>query len=142
MADRAVKVRLLGDISDYNRKLAAAGLVTRRFASTLDTSSDRMSNLVQTSLALGPALVPVGAAAVPAIAGLTNQLGFAAAGATVAAVAFQGVGDALGALNDYHLEPSTANFEKLQETMSTLGPAGQDFVRFLQAVRGDRKSVV
>ena len=84
----------------------------------------------------GPALVPVGAAAVPAIAGLANQLGFAAAGAGVAAVAFKGVGDALKAVNDYaHRADRREPARSSRETMKTLGPAGREFVMFLQELR-------
>lgn len=135
MADRSVKVTLRGDISDFNRAMVGAAATAKVFTRSLDTSTDRMQNLVQTSLALGPALVPIGAAAIPAVAGLTNQLAFASAGAGVAAVAFQGVGDALDAVNDYSLEPTTENFGKMQQALATLGPAGQHFVQVLQELR-------
>src|SRR5665811_724780 len=135
MTDRSVKVFLRGDISDFNRAFLGAAVTTRAFTRSLDTSTDRMGNLTQSALALGPALVPIGAAAIPAISGLTNQLAFAAVGAGVAALAFSGVGDALKSVNDYQLEPTAANFEKMRETMATLGPAGRDFVVFLQGLR-------
>ena len=135
MADRSVLVRLKADISDFNRGMLAASAGAKTFTASLDTSTDRMTNLTQSALALGPALVPLSAVAVPAISGLTNQLAFATAGAGVAALAFSGVGDALKATNDYALEPSAANFEKMQETLATLGPSGQRFVGFLQELR-------
>ncbi len=135
MTDRSVLVRLRADISDYQRKLAMASATTAGFVKNLDSADSRMSNLVQTSLALAPALVPIGAAAVPAIAGLTMQLGFATAAAGVSVLAFQGIGDSLDALNDYKLEPTAENFAKLEQHMDALGPAGQEFVFFLQSVR-------
>lgn len=135
MVDRNATVHLKGDVSDLMRALAQAKTGTAAFAKSLDTSNDRMSALVQTSLALGPALVPIGAAAVPALSGLTNQLGFAGIGAGVAALAFVGVGDALEALNEYQLEPTEVNLAKVGETMRGLGPAGRDFVTYLQEIR-------
>lgn len=143
--DLAAKVDLLGrklDQVDRKRVNVNVDVDTARaqsqlsaFAARLDAADSRMANLVQSGLALAPALVPIGATAVPALAGLTTQLGFAVAGAGTAVLAFSGVGDALDALNDYHLEPTSKNFEKLQEKMDTLGPAGQEFVLFLQNLR-------
>ncbi len=135
VVERSVKVRLQGDVSDFNRAMLGASAGAKAFVKDLDTSSDRMANLVQTSLALGPALVPIGAAAIPAIAGLTNQLAFAAVGAGVTALAFSGIGDALSAVNDYSLEPTAANFAKMQDAMALLGPSAQEFVGFLQELR-------
>lgn len=135
MADRSVKVYLRGDISDYNRAMLGAAAGTKAFVRELDSSNDRMSNLVQTSLALGPALVPIAASAVPVLAGLTNQLALAGGAAGVALLAFSGVGDALKATNEYAIEPSTANLEKMQEAMAKLGPAGRSFVAYLQELR-------
>lgn len=132
MVDRSVLIRLGLDPSQFNRGLAVASTSARAFVRDLDSSNDRMSLLVQSSLALGPALVPIGAAGAGAIAGLANSLGAAAAGAGIAIFAFQGVGDALKALNDFQLEPTDAHFQKLHETMAELGPDGQRFVLFLQ----------
>jgi hypothetical protein len=134
-SDRSVYVRLKADISDFNRGMLAAGAGAKAFTKELDTSTDRATNLTQSVLAIGPALAPLGAAGIPAISGLTNQMAFAAAGAGVAALAFSGVGDALKATNDYALEPTAANFDKMQQTLAELGPAGRDFVGFLQEIR-------
>jgi len=134
-SDRTVKVRLTGDISQFNQAMLAASTGTKAFVRELDSSNDRMSRLVQTSLALGPALVPIGAAFVPALSGLTSQLALSAGAAGVAVLAFQGIGDALKATNDYAIEPSAANFDKLQQSLSEIGPAGREFVGFLQEIR-------
>lgn len=135
MTDRSVKVYLKGDISDFNRAMLAASATSKAFVKELDTGNDRMTNLVQTSLALGPALVPIGAAAIPAIGGLTNQLAFATAGVGAAVLAFGGLGDGLKALNEYQLEPTAANLNKVNEAMAKLGPAGREFAVFLQDLR-------
>jgi hypothetical protein len=135
LSDRSVKVRVKGDLSDLNRALLGSAATAKAFTKELDTSTDRMQNMVQTSLALGPALIPLSAAAIPAVAGLTNQLAFAGVAAGVTALAFQGVGDALKATNDYAIEPSAANFDKMQRALDALGPAGRNFVNTLQELR-------
>lgn len=131
MANRRVSVQVDADVSPFVRGLTTAGATAKGFARELESADSRMANLVQSGLALAPALVPIGAAAVPAIAGLTTQLGFAVAAAGTAVLAFSGVGDALDALNKAQLEPTAANIEKAREAFDKLGPAGQDFVVFI-----------
>jgi hypothetical protein len=128
VTDRSVLVRLRADISQFQRSMVSAGASAKSFAKDLDQADSRMANLLQTGLALGPALVPIAAAGVPAIAGLTLQLGLAAAAGGTALLAFNGVGDGLKALNAYQLEPTAKNFAKLNDALDKLGPAGQEFV--------------
>jgi hypothetical protein len=135
MSSRSVSVYLRADISDFNRKMLEAAAGAKAFTRELDTSTDRVANLTQSLLAVGPALIPISTIAVPAVAGLANELGIGAAAVGVAVIAFKGLGKALDAVNQYQLEPTTANFEKMQQTMATLGPAGRDFVLFLQDAR-------
>lgn len=130
-----VTIKIDADISGYNRKMLEAAAATKALAGSLDSSRNQMAGLVQAGLAVGPALVGIGAAAVPAIAGLTNQFAFAAAGAGVTAVAFQGIGDALKALNTQAIDPTDAHLKALALKMNALGPAGQEFVEFLQRLR-------
>lgn len=113
-----------------------ASAIAKGFSKDLDSTDGRMGNLVQTSLALGPALVPISAAAIPAMVGLSNQLGIGAAGAGVAVLAFKGLGKALDAVNKYSIDPTATNLANMSSEMSQLGPAGQDFVQFLQGARG------
>lgn len=155
MPDRRVSVTIDADIGPFSRGLASASVETKAFArelrstdtdvnhlgSTLRTSgndidrySGRLELFGQALAALGPAAVPIGAAVVPAIAGLANQLGFAALGAGTAVLAFHGVGDALKALNTYQVEPTAEHLQKLNETMHAIGPAGADFVRTLDSL--------
>lgn len=131
MPNRRVSVFVDAEVSPFVRGMATAGVAAKGFAHELESADSRMANLVQSGLALAPALVPIGAAAVPAIAGLTTQLGFAVAAAGTAALAFSGVGDALDALNKAQLEPTAANIEKAREAFDELGPAGQEFVVYL-----------
>lgn len=135
MTDRTVYTRLKADISDYQRGMLAAAASTKAFTKELNTSTDRSTMLTQSLLAVGPALVPISAAAIPAMSGLANQMGFAVAGAGAMVLAFSGVGDALKATNDYAIEPTEANLEKMRQSMSELGPAGREFVSFLQGIR-------
>ena len=86
------------------------------------------SLLVDTVTMLGPALVPVAAAAAAPIASMTTgMLGAAAAGGSALA-AFQGVGEALKALDE-------GDPEKIAEAMAKLNGAGRSFVRFLDNAR-------
>lgn len=141
VSDRSVYVRVKGDVSDFNRAMMAGSASAKAFTNELNTSTDRTTMLTQSLLAIGPALVPLTAAAVPAVSALTNQLAFAAAGAGVAVLAFQGVGDALKATNDYAIEPTEANLEKMRQSLSELGPAGREFVAFLQEIRPEMQGL-
>ncbi len=149
MAVKSVTVRLLGEDSSLRRALrgsaADAAILDRnlekadksghRLNDTLNTSNDRTTMLVQGALALGPALVPLGAQAVPIVMGLATQLGVAAGAAGTLALAFQGVFKSVGAVNEYAIDPTNANLEKMREEMAKLGPEGREFVRFLADLR-------
>lgn len=134
MATRKERVILDLDARPYVRGLATAGAATSAFVKNLDTADSRMGNIVQTALALAPALVPIGGAGVTAVAGLSTQLGFAVAGMGAMVLGTAGVGDALEALNTYQLEPTTENLEKLQDSLRGLGPEAREFVLFLDEI--------
>lgn len=134
-AVRNEEVRVTADVNNFVTKMAAASAAANGFAKRLDEADQRMSGLVQTGLALAPALVPLGAAVVPAIAGLANQLGVAAIAAGTAVLAFQGVGDAVKSIDAYKLAPTAANFAKMKEALDKLGPAGQEFALFIDDVK-------
>ena len=156
MADRRVSVTIDADIEPYARGLATASAETKAFSrelrstdtdvdhlgrslrtggNDLDRYSGRLRVMGEAAAALGPGLLPIGAATIPLVTTLANQFGFAAIAGGSAILAFQGVGDALKAMNDYSLDPSAANMEKLHEAMVQLSPAAQDFVRHLSAMR-------
>lgn len=119
---------------DTAKKVDKVGKSSENSAKQIDRLSGRMHLLAEAALVLGPALLPIGAAAVPAVLGLAAGLGAAAAAAGVAVLAFKGVGDALKALDAYQLEPTAANLEKMQTEMDKLGPAGQEMVRTLDSL--------
>lgn len=104
--------------------------------------AERSSSLLVDSIAmLAPTVVPLSAAAVPAIAGLTSQLGFAAGAAGVAVLAFHGIGDALKAVDTYNVEPTAEHLAKMREEMQKIGPAGAQFVRELEKIKGQLKPI-
>ncbi|NYI78737.1 hypothetical protein [Nocardioides panzhihuensis] len=135
----------LGDNADR------AGVSTKRLGRDVDTStnafrkagadidvfSGRLKVMAQSAAVLGPALIPLTGAAVPAVAGLAAGLGAAAGAASIAMLAFNGVGDSLEALNTYQLDPSAENLAALREEFDRLGPDGERFVRFLDSIGGD-----
>ena len=115
---------------------------TKKFSATitrstrdLDTYSGRLGLLASSIGVLGPAAIPITAVAIPAVTGLAQELGFAALAGGTAILAFQGVGDALSAMNKAHLEPTAANLEKAREAMERLSPAAQQLVLKLGSMR-------
>lgn len=131
MADRSVRVRFEAITQQYDRRISESAVLTNRFASELEAADGRMANMVQSALALAPALVPIGAAGIPAVAGLAAQLGFAVLGTGALVLGLHNVGDALKAFDAAQLHPTEQNLEKLRAEMQKLGPAGGDFVLFL-----------
>ena len=107
----------------------------------IDRFSGRLRLFADAAMTIGPALIPIGAAMIPALAGLTAGFATAAGAAGVAVLAFNGVGDALKALDAYQLEPTTANLEKMQVEMDKLGPAGADFARYLDSIEPELRSL-
>jgi hypothetical protein len=128
----------------FGRELSKAEGDTTRLSGTLsrstrelDSYSGRLGLLASTLGAIGPAAVPIAAVAIPAVTGLAQQLGLAALAGGTAVLAFQGVGDALTAMNKAHLEPTAANLEKAREAMERLSPAARDLVLKLESMRGE-----
>lgn len=134
VSDRTVLVRLKANVSDFQRGMMSAKASIRSVTDEIDTTNDRTAWLAQSILGIGPALVPLTGAAVPALSAMATQMTVAALAAGVAALAFNGVGDGLKALNEYQLDPSAENFEKLALAMEKIGPAGEAMVRFLDEV--------
>lgn len=104
---------------------------TQGTSKEIDQLSGRVRIFRDLAFTVGPALVPVAAAGIPAVIGLGAAFGAAAGGVGVLLAAVNGMGDALKALNTYQLEPTQANAEKLRIEMDKLGPAGAHFVQFL-----------
>lgn len=129
----------LGQTDATLASMGSVGLV--RFSKQTDAASlsiDRFSGraaLLGTAImAIGPSTLPIAASAVPAIMSLVAGMGAAAGAAGVLTLAFAGVGDAVSAVSDYKLEPTAANFAKVQQAMEELGPAGAQFVMTLDRI--------
>ncbi len=133
-----------GETDRTSTSLNKADRDTKQFSATvtrstrdLDSYSGRLGILASSLGALGPAAIPITAIAIPAVTGLAQELGFAALAGGTAVLAFQGVGDALSAMNKAHLEPTAANIEKARQAMEHLSPVAQDLVRKLGSMRGE-----
>jgi len=82
-------------------------------------------------LTLGPALIPLGASAIPLLTGAMVGLGAAAGGITATVLAFDGLGGVLDKIDAHRLDPTVDNLRALREEAEKLGPAGMEFARFL-----------
>ncbi|RNL66238.1 hypothetical protein EFK50_01020 [Nocardioides marmoriginsengisoli] len=126
---------------DLDRDVDGVGKTSRRTEKDIDRLSGRLRILAEVAAILGPAFVPIGAVAVPAVTGLASALGFAAFGAGTAVLAFQGVGDALKAVNKAALEPTTANLTAAREAMAQISPEARRFVRELRSMVPELKEL-
>jgi tetratricopeptide (TPR) repeat protein len=121
-------VKGLGDEVDKT------GTKLRQGGNDLNQYKGRLGLLIQAAATLGPALVPIGAAGIPMITGLAGEVGALAGSVGVAVLAFQGMGDALKALNDYQAEPTAENLQAMRIELEKLGPDGAHFIRFLDGL--------
>jgi hypothetical protein len=108
-------------VSSFGRDMDIAGDDINRF-------SGRLRVILNAATAIGPAFVPIAGVAVPALAGLASQLGFTVVAAGAVVGAFQGVGDALKAVDAAALEPTAENLAKAQKALEDLAPAGRELV--------------
>jgi hypothetical protein len=148
VADRDVTVRLRADIASYQRDMAAAAASTQAFARNaqgsgkeIDKLSGRLRLATDAALIFGGALAPLGAAAIGGVVALSAQLGSMAGALGVTLLAVHGLGDGLKALDAYQLSPTAENLAKLNQQMANLGPSGEHFVRFLDSLEPDLKSL-
>ncbi|GAB3776791.1 hypothetical protein GCM10027600_43230 [Nocardioides ginsengisegetis] len=122
-------------LGESEKQITSTGRSADNAGKQIDRLSGRLALLAQAAAVLGPALIPIGAAGIPAVAGLATELGAAAGAVGVAMIAFHGLGDAMKAINKYELDPTAANFAKVQTTLEAMGPAGVHFVQFLQDMK-------
>lgn len=141
MADRSVMVRLRADAGPFSREMLKARAAVKGLRDEIDTTNDRTAWLTQGLLAIGPTLAPLGAAIVPVLSGIATQATLAVGAVGTMALAFNGVGDALSALNKFQLEPTAENLAAMRQAMAKIGPEGAEFVRFLDEI-GEQLSVL
>lgn len=128
-------------VDKVTRSTEVMGASAAKQRNTIDQFSGRLQLLGRVGATLGPALIPVGAVAIPAMAGLAAQFGFAGIAAGTAVAAFQGVGDALTAMNKYHLEPTAENLENARQAMKQISPDARQFVRELREMQPALKGI-
>lgn len=104
---------------------------------SINQLTGRLALFADAAAILGPSLIPISAVALPAVTGLAAQFGFAATGALGFVVAVQGLGDAIGAMNKAHLEPTTDNLAAARLEMEKLSPAGQDLASQIFGLRDE-----
>lgn len=95
---------------------------------SIDKYSGRLGILLDLGAALGPALIPIGAELIPLITTATADIGFLAAGAGVAVLAFHGLGTALTAFNKAAAQPTATNIAAAQVALDKLPPSAQAFI--------------
>lgn len=134
-------VRVSKSVDTSSRSFDRMGQSARANDSSINQLTGRLRLMADAAAILGPSLVPIGAVAVPALAGLASQFAFTAGAAGTAVLAFQGVGDALKALNTAELEPTADNLDEAWKAMRLLSPAARDMVRSLQEARGGLESL-
>lgn len=117
------------------------GVNARRASGDINQFSGRLGLIAQAVGALGPGLIPIAAVGIPAVTGLASSLGFAAIAGGTAIGAFQGVGDALEAMNKAHLEPTAENLAKAQQAMDNISPAAQALVEQLRSMGPEMKGL-
>jgi hypothetical protein len=137
-----------GESDRTSQSLSKADRDTQKFSATvtrstreLDSYSGRLGLVASAIGTIGPALIPITAVAIPAVTGLAQSFGLAAVAGGTAILAFQGVGDALEAMNKAHLKPTTANIEKAREAMEQLSPAARGLVQQLASMRDEFKGL-
>lgn len=108
---------------------------------SINQLTGRLRVLGEVFAILGPATVPIGAVAVPAVTGLAAQLGFAAVAGGVLMGSMRGLGDAISAMNKADLEPTAENLAKAEDALNALAPAARDFAKELRTLGPHLKAI-
>lgn len=129
-------VRARGGLDRVNNSsgLPALDKNARKSEQSINQLTGRLRLLADMSAMLGSGLVPLGAAAVPGLTAMSTQLATTAGALGVTLLATVGLGDAFGALNDYQLEPTAENLTKVRDEMTRVGPAAEQFIRYLDSL--------
>jgi hypothetical protein len=127
--------------STLGREVDKVGTSAGRAERSIDKYSGRLRVLTDLALIGGPALLRLGAGALPAIAAGIVGIGAGAAGIGVAVLALHGLSDALKALNTYELEPTAQNLQALRIEEEKLGPAGAQFLHYLDDLEPQLKDI-
>ncbi|WP_137292014.1 hypothetical protein [Nocardioides dongxiaopingii] len=115
-----------------NQQMSGINRSVDQTSGSINQLTGRLGLFADAALILGPGLIPIAATGGVAIMGLVNAAGALVTVGAAAAAAFQGVGDAVGAVDAYQLDPTVANLEKAQQAMENLGPQAREFVMAFQ----------
>ncbi|WP_370246900.1 hypothetical protein [Nocardioides sp.] len=107
----------------------------QRQSQSINQLTGRLGLAVDAALALGPAAIPIASQLTPAVSGLAMAAASAALAGGSMLVAFQGVGDAIKAVNEAALDPTSANLAKAEQAFNDLTPAARTFVAEFQQAR-------
>ncbi|MCZ4497886.1 MAG: hypothetical protein JWQ74_439 [Marmoricola sp.] len=118
--------RLSNETATLDRRTTSLGSNMGRSGNQIDRYSGRLTLLLQAAVALGPGLIAGGT--VP-LAGLFAQAGATGVGLAVLIGSFQGVKDAVTAMNKAALDPSIANLQAEKQALDGLSPAAQDMAK-------------
>jgi hypothetical protein len=147
------------ELNQLDRQSISVGVHTRQMAdrdlpavrrqadqtgNSIDKLSGRLGLMAKGIGALGPTISPLSTAAVAGLAGIASEAGFAAIALGVLVGSFNGVGDALGAVNKYALDPSDEHLKAMNIAMGELAPSAQAAVMAMRelgpALKGIRDS--
>jgi hypothetical protein len=120
-------VNIHQSISESATQMDRLSASSRDADGSINQLTGRLRVLGEVAAVLGPALVPLGGVGIAGIGGLANQMGIAAVAGGVLIGSLQGVGDALGAMNDAANDPSDKNLEKAEDALKRLSPAAREF---------------
>jgi hypothetical protein len=122
---------------DIDRTGASAGRAER----SIDKYSGRLRTLADLITIGGPAALRLGAGALPLVTAGYRRDRCGRRGIGVAVLALQGFDNALKALSTYELDPTVENLQKLRIELEKLGPAGADFLHFLDDLEPQLKDL-
>lgn len=118
-----------------SRDVDKFGVSLVRADKNIDRMSGRLKIIVQSLTAVSPALVPLTTGLVPILTTVATGLGFVAGAVGAGALALNGVGDALEAIEKARLEPTAENLMAMQVAMEQLGPDGAAFAKAIDQAR-------
>lgn len=134
-------VKTSKSVGPLGNEIERIGKSSRTANSDINKLTGRLAVFRDIALVAGPAIAPLGAAAIGGLVAMTAQLGALAGGLGVTLLAVNGLGDGLKALDAYQLEPTAENLAKLRDELKNLGPAGEDFVRMLDSIEPNLKTL-
>jgi hypothetical protein len=127
--------------SSLGREIDRTGTSAGRAERSIDKYSGRLRTLADVITILGPAALRLGAGALPVVTAGYRRHRCRRRGLGVAVLALQGFDKALKALSTYELDPTVENLQKLRIEEEKLGPAGTEFLHFLDDLEPQLKDL-